>query len=143
MQTSSPQKFAVIGFVPGLLFFCSFIGYVIAGYVSVPGAIYHVLQFIWVFFLGLQYLYTGTKKLRQRKAKQEQVHWYNQPEILIGVSALLALPPYLLDALASKAILDTISIPAIVLLFTPSILCLLAAAFFAIRRLLGYQRSKV
>ena len=143
MQPQSPQKFDVTGFILGLLFFGSFSGELIASDISLHSTTYHALQFLGVFFFGVYNLYTGIKKLQMRKAKQEQVYWYNQPIILLATGAFLALPVYILDAVASKAFLDTISVAISLLLFMPAILCLLAAAFFAIRRFLGYQRSKV
>lgn len=143
MKPQSPQKFDFIRFILGLLFFGSFGSQAIAGYISIHSTIYHVLQFSWLFFFGIYELYIGIKKLQMRKAKQEQVHWYNQPLIWLAISSFLLLPVFVLFLMVSQAVLDTISVTTSLLLFTPATLCILAAAFFAVRRFLGYQRSKV
>jgi len=144
MQPSSPQKFDIISFVLGLLFFASFFGQaLITRFVSIHSITYHVYELFFGCFLCLYIFYTSIKKLQQRRAKQEQVHWYNQPGILAAIGIFLILPLYLSEIVIGDAVMNSLSLPILLLLFAPSILCLLAAGYFAVRRFLGYQRSKV
>ncbi len=39
---------------------------------------------------GFYFLYTGIRKISQ--IQQQQVHWYAQPSILLGIAFLIALP---------------------------------------------------
>jgi hypothetical protein len=144
MRSTSQYKFDPIGFILGLLMAIGFFAQPIVGlHISSHSQPYHVLQCLWILFLGLFYIYFGTKKLWERKSRQEQVHWYNQPMILFAVSCFFGEVFFLSVAIFGEAALDALPIPIVLLLFLPSLVCMLAALFFWFRRLLGYQRPKV
>ncbi len=85
--------------------------------------------------VGLYLLYSGMKKLRQRREQQERARWYTQPSILFAPGAFFLLPSLLLELFVSKAALDALPLPIEIALFAPSSICILAASYFFFRGL--------
>jgi putative Mn2+ efflux pump MntP len=136
MRPYAPQKFDPIGFTLGLLMF---VGLIVQGFitkfVSVHSTPYHLAQIVYIFLVGLYLLYSGMKKLRQRREQQERAQWYTQPSILFALGAFFLLPSLLLELFVSKAALDALPLPIEMAVFAPSGVCILAASYFFFRGL--------
>lgn len=137
MRPYSQQKFDPIGFIIGMLMFLFFVVQsFILNYVSVHSTPYHLVQFIWISLISLYWLYSGIKKLRQRREQQEQAHWYTQPGILAAIGGFYLAPFNLVMAFLGDTALDAVPTPIEIALFAPTCICFLAAAFYFFRRLI-------
>jgi uncharacterized membrane protein len=99
-----------------------------------------LFETIYLFFFGLYLLYSGNKKFRAARIIQHSIRRYTQPGILFGIGMLLAIPSTLLNNVQNNA--NTSETIIAWLLFIPSLVLILAAAFFYFKRVGGKYRLK-
>ena len=99
-----------------------------------------LFETIYLFFFGLYLLYSGNKKFREARNIQRSLRWYTQPVILFGIGILLGIPATLLDNVQSHA--NTSETIIAWLLFVPSLVLFLAAAYFYFKRVREKYRLK-
>lgn len=99
-----------------------------------------LFETVYLFFFGLFLLYQGYKRFREAHINQYPFHWYTQPYILFGIGILLGIPGTFLDVALNKANSNESII--IWLLYVPSFVFVLAAAFFYFRGVLGKNTLK-
>jgi len=79
-----------------------------------------------VFINALVFLLWRIKKFRERRRNGRQIAWYTQPGILLALAMLLSVPSLIINLVTND---DSILIVTLI----PSILVILAAAFFLIK----------
>ncbi len=94
-----------------------------------------LFETIYLFFFGIYLLYSGNKKFREARNIQHSIRWYTQPGILFGIGILLGIPTILLDSVQNNA--NTSESIITWLLFVPSLVLFLAAAFFLLYPVFG------
>ncbi len=99
-----------------------------------------LFETIYLFFFGIYLLYSGNKNFRAARTIQPSIRWYTQPGILFGIGTLLGIPATLLDNVQSHA--NTSETIIAWLLFVPSLVLFLAAAYFYFKRVRGKYRLK-
>ncbi len=99
-----------------------------------------LFETIYLFFFGIYLVYSGNKKFRAARNIQPSIRWYTQPVILFGIGILLGIPATLLDNVQNHA--NTTESIIAWLLFVPSLVLFLAAAFFYFKRVRGKYRLK-
>ena len=132
MKPYSSPNFDLVGFTLGLLMILGlFAEGFIPKYVSIHSTLYHLIQFLYIFFASLYWFYAGNKKMHQRREQQpEHAYWYTQPGILFALGGFLILPYFLLQLVIGEATLNTLPEPLAIALYAPSGVCILAAIFF-------------
>ena len=123
----SPQKnFDIFVIVVGGL---AFIAIVAHAFIQPENPLFGIPA---LFLFGLLWLYQGAKKVRAARTNQRPVHWYEQPGILMGISAFAAIPALVIGTFLDNSLRETI---LGLLLLVPTFGLIIAAIFFYFRGL--------